>query len=105
MSAPEDSAEPLETLPAGLPRRYAEYKPVDSDGSVAPPTNVGGYDELLEYFRERDQELPRRAESLTAIDNAIDRAADKDSLAGLARPSECSSEMSSPTPFPERTGR
>jgi hypothetical protein len=86
MNAPEDSAEPLQRLPAGLSRRYTEYKPVDSDDSVPPPTNVGGYDELLKYFRERDQALPRRAESLAAIDNAIDDAGDKDSLAGLARP-------------------
>jgi hypothetical protein len=86
MSAPEDSAEPLQRLPAGLPRRYAEYKPVDSDDSVPLPTNVGGYDELLEYFRERDQALPRRAESLAAIDIAIDDAGAQDSLAGLARP-------------------
>jgi hypothetical protein len=83
---PNDSAEPLQKLPAGLPRRYAEYKPVDSHMSVPPPTNVGGYDELLRYFRERDQELPRRAESLVVIDNAIDGAGDMDPLAGLARP-------------------
>lgn len=86
MSVPEDSAEPLQRLPAGLPRRYAEYKPVDSDAAVPPPTNVGGYDELLKYFRERDQALPRKVESLATIDNAIDDAGDQDSLAGLARP-------------------
>jgi hypothetical protein len=86
MSVPEDSAEPLQRLPAGLPRRYAEYQPVDSDVSVPPPTNVGGYDELLNYFQDRGQILPRGAESLTAIDNAIDGAGENESLAGLARP-------------------
>jgi hypothetical protein len=86
MSVPEDSAEPLQRLPAGRPRRYGEYKPVDSDVSVPPPTNVGGYDELLDYFQDRGQILPRGAESLTAIDNAIDGVDEKESLAGLARP-------------------
>lgn len=52
MSIPEDSAEPLQKLPAGMPRRYAEYEPVDSDVSVSPSTNVGGYDKLLRYFQE-----------------------------------------------------
>jgi hypothetical protein len=85
MSVPEDSAEPLQRLPAGLPRRYAEYKPVDSNVSIPPPTNVGGYDELLNYFHERGQALPRRTDSLTAIDNAIDGAGDK-TLARLVRP-------------------
>lgn len=86
MSVPEDSAEPLQRLPAGLPRRYAEYKPVDSDVSAPPPTNVGGYDELLNYFQNRGRTLPRRAESLAVIDNAIDGVGGKESLAGLGRP-------------------
>lgn len=53
MSDPEDSAEPLQKLPAGMPRRYAEYKPTPSGVAAPPPTNVGGYDELLNYFQER----------------------------------------------------
>jgi len=86
MSVPEDSSEPLQELPAGLPRRYAEYKAADSDVSVPPPTNVGGYDELLNYFQERGQALPRKAKSLAAIDSAIDDARHKESLARLGRP-------------------
>ncbi|MDJ0458209.1 hypothetical protein PUN71_013465 [Arthrobacter sp. NQ7] len=50
MGAAKDSAEPLQKLPQGMPRRYAAYKPV-IPGSAGPlPTNVGGYDELLDYF-------------------------------------------------------
>jgi hypothetical protein len=82
MSIPEDPDEPLQKLPAGIPRRYAQYKPVSSDAVVPPPTNVGGYDELLSYFQERGQTLPRTAESLATLDQAIN-----DGLpAKLARP-------------------
>ena len=82
MSIPEDPDEPLQNLPAGMPRRYAEYKPVTSDTVVPPPTNVGGYDELLSYFQERSQTLPRKAESLATLDQAIN----DDLPAELARP-------------------
>ncbi|MFE4837568.1 DUF6278 family protein [Arthrobacter sp. NPDC056691] len=71
MNIPEDPDEPLQKLPAGMPRRYAEYKPVTSNAVVPPPTNVGGYDELLSYFQEQGQTLPRKAESLAALDQAI----------------------------------
>lgn len=71
MGAAEDSAEPLQKLPEGMPRRYAEYKPVSPGRAAPPPTNVGGYDELLNYFRERGKTLPRQAESLTTLDRAI----------------------------------
>ncbi|RAM37218.1 DUF6278 family protein [Arthrobacter globiformis] len=82
MSIPEDPDEPLQKLPAGMPRRYAEYKPVTSDAVVPPPTSVGGYSELLSYFQERGQALPRKAESLATLDQAIN-----DGLpAELARP-------------------
>jgi hypothetical protein len=82
MNTTEDPDEPVEELPAGMPRRYAEYKPVTSDAVLPPPTNVGGYDELLSYFQERGQTLPRTAESLATIDQAI-----TDGLpAELARP-------------------
>lgn len=82
MRAPDDSGEPLQKLPAGMPRRYAEYKPVTSVAVVPPPTNVGGYDELLSYFQERGQTLPRKAERLATLDQAI-----SDGLsAELARP-------------------
>lgn len=86
MSVPEDSAEPLQKLPAGMPRRYAEYKPVTSGLPVPPPTNVGGYDELLNYFQERGHALPRKAESLTILDQAIDGEGEDGLPAGLARP-------------------
>lgn len=72
MSSPEDPAEPLQKLPPGMPRRYAEHKPVTSDAAEPPPTNVGGYDELLNFFHERRQTLPRKAESLATLDQAID---------------------------------
>jgi hypothetical protein len=86
MSVPEDPSEPLQKLPARLPRRYAEYTAADSDVSVPPPTNVGGYDELLNYFQERGQALPRKTKSLAAIDSAVDGASDKELLAKLGRP-------------------
>jgi hypothetical protein len=82
MSISEDPDEPLQKLPAGMPRRYAAYKPVTSDAVVPPPTNVSGYDELLSYLQERGQTLPRTAESLATLDQAIN-----DGLAAeLARP-------------------
>jgi hypothetical protein len=71
MSFPEDPDEPLQKLPAGMPRRYAEYKPVTSDAVGPPLTNVGGYDELRSYFQKRGQTLPRQAESLATLDRAI----------------------------------
>jgi hypothetical protein len=71
MGAPEDSAEPLQKLPKGIPRRYAEYKPVTSGTAAPPPTNVGGYDELLNYFQERGKTLPRQPESLATLDKAM----------------------------------
>jgi hypothetical protein len=86
MSDPEDSVKPLQRLPAGMPRRYAEYKPADPDVSAPPPTNVGGYDDLLNFFQARGLTLPRTEDGLAAIDDLIERASDKDSLAGLARP-------------------
>jgi hypothetical protein len=71
MSIPEDPDEPLQKLPAGMPRRYAEYKPVTSDAMEAPLTNVGGYDGLLHYFQQLGQTLPCAAESLATLDQAI----------------------------------
>lgn len=86
MSDQQDSAEPLQSLPPGLPRRYAEYKPVDEDrSSLVPPTNVGGYDELLAFCSGRGLRLPRSDEGLAAIDHLIDGAADKEALAVLVR--------------------
>ncbi|MBD1544454.1 hypothetical protein G9E11_19865 [Arthrobacter sp. IA7] len=71
MSIPEDPAEHLQKLPEGMPIRYAEYRPVPSDAVEPPPTNVGGYEELLGYFQQRGQPLPRTAESLATLDQAI----------------------------------
>jgi hypothetical protein len=85
MITPDDSAEPLQKLPAGMPRRYAEYKPASTESS-APLTNVGGYEDLLKYLRGRGQTLPRTPGSLVAIDDLIDGADDRESLARLARP-------------------
>ena len=82
MSRQEDPAEPLEVLPAGMPKRYAEYTPVDSAAAVRPPTNVGGFDELVSYFQERGHSLERSAESLATLDQAIDQGLP----AGLTRP-------------------
>lgn len=86
MGYPEDFAEPLQGLPGGMPRGYAEYKPGNPDSSAPPLTNVGGYEDLLNYFRGRSQTLPRTPQSLAAIDNLVDDTDDKDSLARLARP-------------------
>jgi hypothetical protein len=85
MTEPRDSAEPLQILPPGLPRGYAEYTPADAVAPAAPPTNVGGYDELVAYFHARGQALPREREGLAAIDHLIDGASDKESLSVLAR--------------------
>jgi hypothetical protein len=86
MSDPEDSAEPLQKLPAGMPRRFAEYKPVTSGIAGPPPTNVGGYDELLNYFQERGHALPRKAASLATLDQAIKGKGEDGLPAELARP-------------------
>ena len=77
------SEEPLQELPAGIPRYYAEYKPVPESAPLPPPTNVGGYDELLAYFRSLGDELPRSKEGLAAIDHLIDGLDDRATLAEL----------------------
>jgi hypothetical protein len=78
----EDSAEPLQRLPVGMPRRYAEHKPVDSDVSAPPPTNVGGYDELLNFPSKRSR-CRGRTLALPPFDDLIDGACDKDSPQGF----------------------
>ncbi|WP_426998467.1 hypothetical protein [Pseudarthrobacter sp. N5] len=60
MSEPQDSAEPLQNLPPGLP-------PDEARSSLVPPTNVGGYDELLAYCDTRGLRLPRSDEGLAAV--------------------------------------
>ena len=76
--------EPLQQLPQGLPRRYAEYKPAPAVPAT-PATNVGGYDELLAYFRAVGKELPRSREGLAAVDDLVDGHPDRAALAKLVR--------------------
>ncbi len=85
MKDPEDSAEPLQKLPPGMPRRYAEYRQADRQRPGPPPTTVGGYDELLAHFQSAGMPLPRSADGLAAIDHLIDSTDDKTSLLTLAR--------------------
>lgn len=85
MKDPEDSAEPLQQLPPGMPRRYAEYRPADRQPPGPPPTSVGGYDELLAHFHSAGMALPRSADGLAAIDHVIDSTDDKTSLLTLVR--------------------
>jgi hypothetical protein len=78
------SDEPLQQLPQGLPRRYAEYKPA-SAVPATPPTNVGGYDDLLAHFRAVGKELPRSKEGIAAVDELMDGHPDRAVLAKLVR--------------------
>ncbi|QCO98494.1 hypothetical protein FCN77_13320 [Arthrobacter sp. 24S4-2] len=59
MSDPQDSAEPLQELSPGMPRRHAEYRLADGQRPNFPPTNIGGYDELLAHFQPSGMQLPR----------------------------------------------
>jgi hypothetical protein len=86
MSDAQDSAEPLQMLPPGMPRRYAEYRPVDRQQSSPPPTNVGGYDELIAHFRSNGMQLPRSVDGLAAIDDLIDSINRKATLPAFVRP-------------------
>lgn len=84
MTDPVPSREPLQKLPAGIARYYADYKPVQNSAPTPRPTNVGGYDELLTYFHALGDELPRTKEGLSAIDRLIDGLDDRTTLAELA---------------------
>ena len=84
MTDPVPSREPLQELPAGIARYYADYKPVRNSAPVPRPTNVGGYDELLAYVRSGGDELPRTKEGLRVIDRLIDGRNDRAALAELA---------------------
>lgn len=77
--------EPLQRLPAGMPRGYAEYKPAAASPGP-PPTNVGGYDELLSFFHSRTGALPRSEDGLAAIDHLIDSPGERASLAKMVWP-------------------
>jgi hypothetical protein len=78
----DEIEEPLQALPPGMARRYAEYKPA-TDKPIPPATNVGGYDELLDYCRGVEVNLPRSREGLVVIDSLIDTPENKRSLKGL----------------------
>lgn len=84
MTDPAPSWEPLQELPPGIARYYADYKPVRSSAPVPRPTNVGGYDQLLTYFHTLGTELPRSKEGLCVLDRLIDGLDDRASLAELA---------------------
>lgn len=85
MTDPDHPVEPLQKLPPGMPRRFAEYRPADMQAPAPPPTNVGGYDELLAHFQANGMQLPRSADGLAAIDHLIDSAADRTTLSALVR--------------------
>lgn len=82
MPEPDESEEPLQSLPPGMSRRYAEYEPAP-DKPMPPATNVGGYDELLNYCRGVEANLARSREGLVVIDSLIDDPETKRSLRGL----------------------
>ncbi|MDB5243844.1 MAG: hypothetical protein JWP57_4470 [Spirosoma sp.] len=86
MTDSDPSQEPLQGLPAGMPRGYAQYKPLQ--GSAPSPTplkNVGGYEELVAFFDSRGDGLRRSKQGLTSIDHHIDEPADRTTLARLSR--------------------
>lgn len=73
-------------VPTRPSRYFGEYKPVRLGDPALPITNVGGYDELLQYFLARGLELPRSSDALAAIDALIDSAVDVDELVALVLP-------------------
>jgi hypothetical protein len=79
----DETEEPLQLLPPGMARRYAEYKPAIDKPSPAP-TNVGGYAELLNYCRGERVLLPRSREGLVVIDALIEDPEAMKDLTGLA---------------------
>lgn len=81
----DESEEPLQSLPPGMARRYAEYKPA-SDHPSARLTNVGGYDELLEFCRAKGLSLPRSRQGLAVVDSLVEKEKDRTTLEALARP-------------------
>ena len=81
----QDGNEPLQELPPGMARRYAEYKPASAAEPSPPPTTVGGYDELRNFLRAKGLSLPRSRKGLQLIDSLIDDPGAKASLEGLTR--------------------
>lgn len=86
MSDPDENEEPLQSLPPGMARRYAEYRPATPGQPLPPPTNVGGYDDLLGYCRLKGLSLARSRQGLAVIDSLIESAENKASMAALVRP-------------------
>lgn len=86
MSDPDENEEPLQSLPPGMARRYAEYRPATPGEPLPPLTNVGGYYDLLEYCRLKGLSLARSRQGLAVIDSLIENAENSASLAALARP-------------------
>lgn len=69
--------EPLQKLPAGLPRGKAVYRPADPRPSPPPPTNVGGYEELARYVQGKGLALPRNEEGLALVDRLLAEETDE----------------------------
>lgn len=84
MTQADGFEEPLQRLPAGMPRGYAQYKPASSAPPGPAPTNVGGYDELTAFVHSKGEGLSRSADGLAALDNLIDSPADRASLAQMS---------------------
>lgn len=59
----DETEEPLQSLPPGMARRYAEYKPAPDKPSSAP-ANVGGYDGLLDYCQGKERDLTGLARAI-----------------------------------------
>jgi hypothetical protein len=78
----DETEEPLQSLPPGMARRYAEYKPATDKPSPAT-TNVGGYDELLNYCRRKEAALPRSRDGLVVIDSMVEDPEARRALTGL----------------------
>jgi hypothetical protein len=81
----DETEEPLQSLPPGMARGYAEYKPA-SDRDSTRLTNVGGYDKLLEFCRAKGLALPRTRQGLAVVDSLIEKAEDRTTLEALVRP-------------------
>jgi hypothetical protein len=81
----DETDESLQSLPPGMPRRYAEYKPVGPGKPSPPPTNVGGYDDLLNYCRGKGLSLSRSRQGLAAIDSLIENPQGKRDLTEISR--------------------
>jgi hypothetical protein len=86
MTGPGHFEEPLQKLPGGMPRGFAEYRPAAAAGSGPPVINVGGYDGLVAYLRSKGMELPRSADGLAALDRLLDSPDERAALVPLVRP-------------------